>query len=224
MGSKGKYKKEVQQARHLGKTFVKFSFISQLFFTFSFHCHCQRLVSRHYGFKSIFEGMLHGRLNALLVDAGLDKVINLLHAFITCAFKESKDLKIQVQTQVNFRIYGSRGVKKEMPQQRNPRAGFAEAASEEAGFAETSNQAGQVETSTKAGLAEASSEEAPEKIGYQSSPADDVTSWKVADAKEGDQGGEETGDEEETVEEKLAKSPSEQSRPLPFVDETAEEE
>ena len=121
----------------------------------------------------------------------------------------------------------------EMPQQRNRQAGFSEAASEEAGFAETSNKAGQVEAATQPGLAEAStqagleeafSEEAPEKIGYQSSPADDVTSWKVADAKEGDQGGEETGDEEEAVEEKLAKSPSEQSRPLPFVDETAEEE
>ena len=65
----------------------------------------------------------------------------------------------------------------------------------------------------------ASSEESAEKIACrQSSPPPEEA---IAEAKEG----EETADEEEAVEgEKLAKSPLEQTRPLPFVDETAEEE
>lgn len=125
---RSRYKKEVQQARHLG--------------------------------------MLHGRLNALLVEAGLHKV--------------------------NFRIYGSRS--RAMPQQRISRAGLEEGK----------------------GL----SEEKPEKIASQSSPAQEV-----ADAKEGDREEEETEDEEAAaVDEKLAKSPPHQTRPLPFVDETAQEE
>ena len=70
----------------------------------------------------------------------------------------------------------------------------------------------------------ASSEEKAEKIAcWQSSPASEeaIAREAIAEAKEG----EETGDEEEAVEgEKLAKSPLEQTRPLPFVDETAEEE
>ena len=64
----------------------------------------------------------------------------------------------------------------------------------------------------------ASSEEKAEKIA----PPEEASAREaIAEAKEG----EETGDEEEAVEgEKLAKSPLEQTRPLPFVDETAEEE
>ena len=89
---------------------------------------------------------------------------------------------------MNFRIYGSRS--REIPQQRISRAGLEEE--------------------------KGRSEEKPEKIASQSSPAQEV-----ADAKEE----EETEDEEAAaVDEKLAKSPPHQTRPLPFVDETAQEE
>ena len=69
-----------------------------------------------------------------------------------------------------------------------------------------------------------------EKSAWQGpSGDDDAISREVDDAAEGDQG-EETGEVEEAAEnreifyDQLAKSPPEQTRPLPFVDETAQEE
>ena len=68
------------------------------------------------------------------------------------------------------------------------------------------------------------------KSAWQSpSGDDDAISRQVDDAAEDDQG-EETGEVEEAAEnreifhDQLAKSPPEQTRPLPFVDETAQEE
>ena len=106
--------------------------------------------------------------------------------------------------QVNFRIYGSR-TRATQPLQRISRAGEKEHSGEKP----------------------QKIEEKLEKIAGQSSPAEEAIAREVADAKEGDQeGGEEAGDEEAAavVGEKLAKSPPEQIRPLPFVDETAQEE
>ena len=105
-------------------------------------------------------------------------------------------------TQVNFQIYRSRarGV---MPEKRIVQAGF------------------EAENVCKGA--------SPEKSAWQSSAADDdddVIAKEVADAKEEDHG-EETGDVEEAemVDEQLSKSHHpEPTRPLPFVDETADEE
>ena len=108
---------------------------------------------------------------------------------------------------MNFRIYGSR-TRATQPLQRVSRAGL-EGEKEHIG-----------EKPEKI-------EEKLEKIAWQSSPAEEAIAREVADAKEGEQeGGEEAGDEEAAavVGEKLAKSPPEQIRPLPFVDETAQEE
>ena len=83
---------------------------------------------------------------------------------------------------------------------------------------------------TAAGFeAEDACKDAPEKSAWQSSTGDNDAkdAREVAEAKEEGDRGEETGDVEEAAvgeNEQLAKSSSEQTRPLPFVDETAEEE
>ena len=77
--------------------------------------------------------------------------------------------------------------------------------------------------------AEDACKDAQEKSAWKSSTGDDDAkdAREVAEAKEEGDHGEEIGDVEEAAggeNEQHAKSSSEQTRPLPFVDETAEEE